>query len=221
MSSEAGVVDKISTAGGFWSGLKEKILAPERKESLKQLDNFPGIFDNNKVELLGVYCGIKKAMFGGGLICEDVLTPDFNNLKSIIKGLGLEVKIVINEVDYFNPKAGVGYYNFFVGSDRSNLLKLLSITEAPEKRSGFNELRGRLLGYPETAVMAYIGQIEKLGDEERTKFHQDNLATRFSGLIFSKEHCQEEMEAYNKRLMEATRQYLPKTYEKIAEGKTI
>lgn len=180
--------------------MESRDLTLEQLKSLKKLDRFFtwSISNEDKVDVLGVLTGVKPAAF---LSCFSRL----ERFEEVVRGLGLEVK-------------ADGYGKVFVSSDADKLSQIFEISKNGKDLKENSETRGRLLGYPETAIMAFERKIEPLSLFTYNELRRENLAIYFSRCVLSREYYTEEVGNYGEKLMLATKQYLPRTYKRIVRG---
>lgn len=76
-----------------------------------------------------------------------------------------------------------------------------------------HEAYARLMGFPQTAIDAFLGRIPRLPEEERSATYTVDLIMNF---IHSKDHWEEELEFLRKRT-ELIKQYAPNLYAEIMD----
>lgn len=187
----------------------EKVISSEERQALKLLDDLPYLSDIDKVEIVGVFCGVKPVAWGCNNFFDSRPCPDIEKVSEIVNSLGLSIKIDVDG-DRFGSK--FGSYKTIVSTDQEKINQFISLKNEPLKNSF---LLGKLLGYPESAIKAFDGGRRLKGDY--VQLHRDNTASCFVDFILSKENYREEIDNYGKKIEMKTKEFLPKTYESFIE----
>jgi hypothetical protein len=198
------------------------------KEKILRLEEFAFSNVNKKdiaahlvADVIGVLVDLKPVMmtgFAGGEIEHPA------KLVVLLEELGLKVVIFYRKIKIEKSKVMVLY--FFVSKKKSlaqktlteffDLWKNMGKDDKPKSQKKWKKQTkkiGELLGYPKTAVEEFIMDID-VEDEERQKRMKRN---RY--YAHSKEHEDEEYEAYDKKLNEAVQEYAPKTTAQFMKNK--
>jgi hypothetical protein len=189
--------------------LTEKTITPEMKGALSRLDEM-SLGNSKKIEIVGCFCGVKPVAWESGLFDEENLPPDVEKLTGIIKDMGLQMKFKTSPPDIDCPN--FSSYEFIVSKDAEKISQLEEFSKNP---SAEPEKIGKLLGYPESSTRAFKGESERLSQDDLIRLYRSQNAAHFSIFILSKENYQEEINSYGKKIELATKEFLPKTYQKF------
>lgn len=170
--------------------------------------------------ILGVLSGIKPVSLVT-LVAHEDRKDNLDRIEKIIRGLGL--KIVHSK---YGEKRRVPDIDLFISkSEERALLARDTLDEVQRMRAAKNKKDGgvgennwkwaeyknwadtrfgKLMGYPDTAVEAFLNWDETM-DELSARAHRSRYYTH------SREHEQEEYEAFDKRLDQVVAEYAPRT----------
>jgi len=189
--------------------------------AIKQLEKVPGMLAQDKASALLVYKGLKPTalVIVEGDTFKDVHAPvrvateTIRSIETIFSELALKhtktVEVMNAQGDSF-----VEVVRFFIAPDQSsaNTLKLLF-----DDVSAHHAEIGRLLGYPETAVEAFLTP-NMLDQEDVPESTQEvsRLNMHLLGHRLSKEHWRDEVQ-YLERCGEYIKSVSPLIYNEITK----
>lgn len=135
---------------------------------------------------------------------------------SLLKDTGISVE-VRDKVE-LNHKLGVSFLFGKTQAEIDKLKEVLNIGESGDYKDYSREY-GKLMGFPDTAVSAFIGDTARFeGDikeseeiKELRKRHENLTEKLYGNFVFSREHFAEEYETFLKR-NEKLREYAPKLF---------
>ncbi|HBM45998.1 MAG: hypothetical protein UT05_C0001G0025 [Parcubacteria group bacterium GW2011_GWF2_38_76] len=167
-------------------------------ETLKNLENFDFLPNQNKVDLICVYQKIKPAskieiFFKPGYqsYTEGDFKHNLSSLKTVLDDLGLPYNVHVDDFDKEEVAA-----IFYVGKDQHSLHETMKAFQDSTKDR--DKVIGKSLGYPETAIQAYserkLKKISALPEEIRKSEY-----IKFLNFQLSEDHWQDEVEDVKKR----------------------
>lgn len=198
------------------------------KEKILKLEEFAFNNINKKdmaahlvADVIGVLTDLKPAMvtgFAGGEIEHPA------KLVIILEELGLKVKNFYRKIKIEKTEVKVLY--FFVSKKKGlaekafneffDLWKNMGKNDKPKSQKKWKKQTkkiGELLGYPKTAIEEYITETDIENSERQKRMKRNRYYAH------SKEHEDEEYEAYDKKLNEAIQKYAPMTTVQFKKDK--
>ncbi|MFA5888961.1 MAG: hypothetical protein WCW47_03690 [Candidatus Paceibacterota bacterium] len=135
----------------------------------------------------------EQQAYDGDFIFEDyVAVREFVNL---VESLGILVHVQ-NSIELLLGRIGA---HIFFARSQEDLKKMKSlILDEITDYDAYHKEYGRLMGFPETAIKAFVGESERFSSPEdslinKDKFPQDtNLPNTYGHFVYSKDHADEE-----------------------------
>lgn len=172
-------------------------------KKFEKLINFSSLHDTDKVDIILVSLGKKSAAIGEFWygpkenFSNTQFQDNLNELESIFKELGL---------NHFLNRARESYPHFYVAQDKKYLDAIIDACALEDTKA-----TGRALGYPKTAINAFIGKTYLKEPPEEIK---NDEAIRFLNFRLSSDHWREEYELARERAR-IIKEFLPEFHKKI------
>lgn len=196
------------------NSIMEGLPTKENREQdlIKKLESFYFLPTGSIVDIICVYKKIKPAtivdIFHDPDYPEEYFHQDVASVAETLKSLGLPYSIETVSVDEEFEEAHI-----IIAQNKEKLEKVKAASVNAEK--GWDRSIGEALGYPQTAIEAFINgtttKPSELPEEVRDSDH-----IKFLGFLLSRDHWQEELEEVRKRA-DMVRQTAPDLYNKIVK----
>ena len=222
--------------GGFLYAWYNRIMDASAK-AFRELERFvyhhkpAGAASEMMAALVGVFVGLKPAG-AVDFLSEQASATDLMKFREMVTRLGLKLVTDVEEVR--EGDTAIRYVMLYVareiGVAQELAMAFAAMRESLDEGGGIKDLAewarttleiGRLLGYPESAVEAFVRETEEwtetgvngaMGARER-KYTTVGGANRY--YAHSLEHEREEFEAYDRPLNQAIDEWAPFTAERL------
>ena len=192
--------------------IMEGLPMKENKEQdlMRRLESFYFLPSNSIVDIICVYKKVKPAtiidIFHDSAYPEEYFHENVASVEEILRSLSLPYFIEIVSLDEEYEEASIA-----IAQNKESLEKV-KVANASEEKDRDN-LLGEAMGYPQTAIAAYIkGNTMELSELPEEIKNSDYI--KFLEFKLSKDHWQEEIEGVKKRA-DTIRQTDPNFYNKI------
>jgi hypothetical protein len=191
---------------------------------IASMEQSPFLNDGDRINLELVFDGIKPGTFihfmylpedpeyhGQGISNEEELQKAVRNFSQLLDNAGLRYDLKIK--DSFN-QVPIREAEFCVSKDKTTA-ELLARAHAEKDDREF----GRLVGYPPTAVNAFVDNEPRIEREDLPEDIRNSEYINFQNFVLSKKHWREETETI-KKWAETIKRMDPVLYERdIAHNK--
>lgn len=175
-------------------------IAAERKDDIARIEQID-VPEQAAAQLIFVLVGEQPAMNLSFSLTDDSIDAAAETLRAA--GLAVVKEPMMKKW----PAAAL-----YVARDLATAESLRAICNLDEGDASYDEEYGRMMGFPETAIDAFVGRAPRLArDEHPSDVDDPSLVTHF---IHSKDHWKEEMEVLRRR-RDLIRTYAPELYAKI------
>jgi len=195
----------------------EMALNKEKLEAIGELEKYPFLFNDDKVNVLMIIAGLKPATFmsfpGGQKEFQDAIDSLTKNLDIF----NLPYKITV-EVDYLEEggeKHPIEWTTVYVGKNEEALGKLFEMLQGDTVG---DRSSGLALGIPETAIEAFVNK-EIMLVEDLPEEIQNSDEIKFLSFKLSRQYWREELGVARQR-MKVTKKLAPDLYKQII-GKSL
>lgn len=182
------------------------------KEKIKLLEEFSGLMMHNKIMILLVLLGEKPATEIILRVCAEypykntvkpkkLYLPEIRELLGRM-GLSYSVRIIYSS----------GHVFLYIAKDQETVNGTSQSVFAPHRD---DEKFGRYMGFPETAIEAFLKKRPRLDEGRQSKITKSKLLF-FSGFVFSEEFYLKELKEVSIRWYLAVKKHSPELFRENA-----